>query len=406
MVIPTYNRAEFLRMGLLGLSRQSIPNEQFEVIVADDGSSDGTAEVVASFADSLRLTYYFQEDKGFRVAKARNEGARLAEGSILIFLDTGTLVGPDFVRHHLEAYADESSRQAVIGYAYAYRPEDPTPDLAETVSRLRPEEVVEHYGDDPQFRDIRHDAFTDCGFEPDRRAVPWILYWGTNCSVRAKDFWAVGGFDEDFCHWGVEDMEFGLRLHRAGVSLLALRQAWAIEGPHERDMADHMATNKINALLLLEKYPEPLCEIGWSLIMKDLLWPWEEEYRALDEWTAKAWDIPVAQEIAEALADLPHGSRAAVFGCGSDVQGLPPDTVLVDFDREVIDRIAAAGHHEDLHHAIGMRTLAAEASVSRVVVTSRLRGVWNRWAREILTEAHRLGEDVRVTWPTSEEGRR
>ncbi|OKI88964.1 hypothetical protein AMK10_32305 [Streptomyces sp. CB02058] len=78
VVMPTYNRAEFLRMGLLGLSRQSISNELFEVIVADDGSSDGTAEVVASFADSLRLTYYFQEDKGFRVAKARNEGARLA----------------------------------------------------------------------------------------------------------------------------------------------------------------------------------------------------------------------------------------------------------------------------------------------------------------------------------------
>src|SRR5579871_3703434 len=97
VVIPTYNRREQLRRTLDSLVAQRFPAAGFEVVVADDGSSDGTGDMVRSFEDRLAVRYWFQEDLGFRAAAARNAGARLATAPILAFLDAGTIAGPDFV---------------------------------------------------------------------------------------------------------------------------------------------------------------------------------------------------------------------------------------------------------------------------------------------------------------------
>src|SRR5437764_3267862 len=105
IVIPTYNRREMLRQALESLAGQDVPPGEFEVIVADDGSSDGTGEMVAALPGELPLRYRFQEDLGFRVAAARNAGARLATAPVLAFLDAGTVPGPGFVRGHLAAHA-------------------------------------------------------------------------------------------------------------------------------------------------------------------------------------------------------------------------------------------------------------------------------------------------------------
>jgi len=67
VIIPTYNRAELVRKMLDQLLRQDIPVDSFEVIVADDGSCDGTEQIVRSYADRLRIVYHFQEDEGMRV---------------------------------------------------------------------------------------------------------------------------------------------------------------------------------------------------------------------------------------------------------------------------------------------------------------------------------------------------
>ena len=77
VIIPTYNRSTLLKKTLDSLSIQSLNNDQYEVIVVDDGSSDNTAVIVDSFKTKLNISYYFQEDRGFRVAKARNIGIKM-----------------------------------------------------------------------------------------------------------------------------------------------------------------------------------------------------------------------------------------------------------------------------------------------------------------------------------------
>jgi len=83
VVIPTYNRASKIRRAVESVLAQSYEN--FEILVMDDGSTDNTAEVVASFADP-RITYRWEENFG-GPARPRNRGIAQAKGEWICFLD-------------------------------------------------------------------------------------------------------------------------------------------------------------------------------------------------------------------------------------------------------------------------------------------------------------------------------
>jgi validoxylamine A glucosyltransferase len=397
VVIPTYNRSGMLVRTLESLAGQRFPPEQFEVVISDDGSSDDTRDVARSFAQRLRLHYHFQEDLGFRAAQARNAGARLASAPVLAFMDTGTLAGPDFLRAHLNAHAAGSV--AVIGETFGYRPHEPTPGLAEAIATLAPAQIMSKYRALGSFRDWRDDELEGVGFDITRKAVPWLFFWGTNISVSAADFWRAGGFDEDFRSWGAEDLELGFRLHQLGIPFCFSQPAWAIETPHERDTEANVRSNQRNAAMLLRKHPEPVAEITWAVFMRDLLWPVETEYQALLSWTRQAKAQEIRDELELAAGQLPGpAARVVIIGCGASLPAsLPDGCALLDFDRELLGKAAAAagGRHED-HLAIGLRTAIPDRYADLVIVTSRVRGLWPRWHRELLAEARRIGRDVRL----------
>lgn len=94
VVIPTYNRAHLLPRCLESVLRQSF--QDFEVIVADDGSTDDSPQVVEQFAGaSVRLQYLSQENLG--AGDARNLGASVAHGNFLTFLDSDDEVNGDWL---------------------------------------------------------------------------------------------------------------------------------------------------------------------------------------------------------------------------------------------------------------------------------------------------------------------
>lgn len=82
VIIPTYNRQKWLEEILASIAVQTLPVEQFEVIVVDDGSKDGTREV-AHKAYPFRLRYFYQTNQGD--AAARNLGAKHSEAEFLVF---------------------------------------------------------------------------------------------------------------------------------------------------------------------------------------------------------------------------------------------------------------------------------------------------------------------------------
>ncbi|WP_426502770.1 glycosyltransferase [Dactylosporangium sp. McL0621] len=419
VVVPTHNRAEDLRLTLESLCGQTLPVDQYEVIVADDGSSDETRAVVNSFAGRLRLKYHFQEDLGARTAqvrdngvtRVRNAGARLAAAPLLVFLDCATLAGPDLLTAHLLVHTPPTvPGVACAGYVYAYPPrkvDDPDyacpAGLAEAVKTLTPQQVVDRYRDEPRFRDPRHGEFEKVGFDLSNRIFPEELLWSSNCSVPAADFWMVGGFDESFRGWGLDDIDLGYRLARNGTAIRLSMDGWAIEAPHERDGAVNFAGLLRNAQSFFDKYrfAEPTLELGW-LVMQPPGQPGlstlETLNRKVADWTRKCAGLTVTAELEKAFESIASDTRVAVFGAGAVVPAVGQSCVLADFDRQVVDRLLAdgAGTRHDVRHNVGIHTALPDKAVDTVLITSRLDGLWGAFGPAILAEAHRIGTHVSV----------
>lgn len=85
IVIPTYNRADRLKICLESLTKQTFTS--FEVLVCDDGSTDNTNEVIEQFSDKFDLTYLWEPNSG-GPAKPRNNGIDKAKGEWICFLDS------------------------------------------------------------------------------------------------------------------------------------------------------------------------------------------------------------------------------------------------------------------------------------------------------------------------------
>jgi glycosyltransferase involved in cell wall biosynthesis/peptidoglycan/xylan/chitin deacetylase (PgdA/CDA1 family) len=99
VVIPTYNRADQLRRCLDALATQSAPADAFEVIVVDDGSTDGTAELLDGYMGSLSLRVERQPNSG--QPAALNRGIDAAAGPYCLFLDDDIVATPTLVTEHI-----------------------------------------------------------------------------------------------------------------------------------------------------------------------------------------------------------------------------------------------------------------------------------------------------------------
>jgi validoxylamine A glucosyltransferase len=410
IVIPTFDRLPDLRRTLRSLAAQRCDPETFEVVVADDGSSERTMTVIKEYEDQLNLRYIYQRDDGFRAAAARNSGAALINAPLLAFLDHGVIAGPEYVNRVLAVFARSDRAPALLGYEYGYDPWNPFPELLPLLDRLPPEEAIR--GQSPRrIRDARHERFglpPDLPVDPDppgdglmdlsHLAAPWDLHWSGNLVLAAEDFWAVGGFADDYCTWGGEDIELGYRIWLRGVPHLMSRGAWGIETPREsRDTQVNRRAIYRNMVNFWRKHQDPAGELVWALYAQ-----WftaatinanttiEREMRALNAWRARSREQDVLPELER--ADIAACSRSvAVFGSGARLpeewtrRGLR--CAALDFDPELA---AAVGGR----HAIGARTSFEVGEFDQVLLTSRMSGL-SPFLRELaMEEAGRIGDQV------------
>ncbi|MEA2626350.1 MAG: hypothetical protein QOD06_2395 [Candidatus Binatota bacterium] len=108
VIVCTRNRSALLGGSLDSLSRQGFPAGEFEVLVVDNASTDGTAEVVASWqATSSTRSRYLREDR-IGLDHARNRGIAEAAGEIIVFLDDDARADPIWLETLLATFADPS----------------------------------------------------------------------------------------------------------------------------------------------------------------------------------------------------------------------------------------------------------------------------------------------------------
>lgn len=109
VIIPVYNGEEFLAEAVSSIRAQNY--QPLEIILVDDGSTDGTAKVVQELGDDIR--YLYQCNAG--PAAARNRGFDLAHGEFIAFLDADDVWPADRLQHHLALFGQSPDTTVVIG---------------------------------------------------------------------------------------------------------------------------------------------------------------------------------------------------------------------------------------------------------------------------------------------------
>lgn len=111
VIIPTYNGADVLRKSLETWTRQTMPTDEYEVIVVDNNSTEDIRGVVDSIRSSLTMRYVLEKTKG--ATAARHRGARESRGEYLVFADNDGLYNPECLEEILKVYQGNRDCAAV-----------------------------------------------------------------------------------------------------------------------------------------------------------------------------------------------------------------------------------------------------------------------------------------------------
>lgn len=194
IIVPAYNCIPALRQCLSALLAQV--GHEMEIIVVDDASTDATPTVAAEAG--VRIIH---APRNGGPGMARNLGAAIATGDILLFVDSDVVIGPGVLQRVVETFQQRPKMVALFG---SY---DDKPEAKSLVSTYR--NLLHHY--------------THQTGNPDA-----ATFWAGLGAVKRQIFLEVGGFDgERYYRPSIEDIELGYRLKRAGHSILLDRQLQA-----------------------------------------------------------------------------------------------------------------------------------------------------------------------------------
>ncbi|MGN0902812.1 MAG: glycosyltransferase, partial [Succinivibrio sp.] len=203
VIISTYNKPHQLELIFKALNYQT--DRQFEVIIADDGSSQETATLVSKMtvAATYPVTHVWQKDEGFRLSRIRNLAAKKAKGEYLIFLDGDCIPRPSFISTHRKL---AEKNMLVAGNRillkkdfseFVVTRQEPVWTYSFTkwvsvffkggINRLHPLIVF------PYFQKLRN------------LKNKWKKARGCNFALFKEDYYKVNGCDESFEGWGYED---------------------------------------------------------------------------------------------------------------------------------------------------------------------------------------------------------
>lgn len=231
VVVVSYNRERLLERCLDCLFQQNYPEDRYEIILVDDGSTDGTAKMVEKKSSPCQFKYFSHPER-LGQSKARNKGIKEAQGEVIIFIDSDAFAPPWFVAEHIKTHR-KNSDLIVDGPAI----------------NIKGKDNFIH----PPFNSLRV------------KLLAFFDFWGAsfitaNTSCGKKNLIRAGGFDEDFGKgFGWQDRELGLRLKKMGLRRVKNRKAYVLHYQMERNDLSQVAKKRRdrgeNAILYYKKHP-------------------------------------------------------------------------------------------------------------------------------------------------------
>lgn len=279
VIISTYNASRWLELSLEGFFGQHFSGP-YEIIIADDGSTEETLQMVERIAvrSSVPIVYVWQPDEGFQKCRILNKAIALAQGSILVFTDGDCI--PQF--NMLQVHAKMSKRRSFLTGGYLKLPEFLSSQISADAIK--------------DGRIFRASWLVSNGYTPSAKLLKLMMpkpldrlansltttrrTWnGHNSSCFREDAIAVNGFNE-MIQYGGEDVEFGCRLNHAGIygrhlrfSTIPLhlyhRHGYVTPGMLERSRALRERTNQSRIIRTTLGVDQWLCD-GGEVRLSDL----------------------------------------------------------------------------------------------------------------------------------------
>lgn len=241
IIISTYNAFDWLEKTLTGYEVQSF--QDFEIVIADDGSNEETVQKITNFiqGSSLMITHVWHEDNGFQKTKILNKAVLACKGEYILMSDGDCIPRQDFVEVH--------NKRKKVGHflsgGYFKLP-------METSMSISKKDIIEQncfdidwlkqHGLQPS--GIKASKITSRGFKAKflNTITPTTPSWnGHNSSGWKKDILATNGFDERM-QYGGEDRELGERLINAGIKPVQVRySAICVHLDHSRGYVNREA---------------------------------------------------------------------------------------------------------------------------------------------------------------------
>lgn len=205
VIVTTYNNPGYLRQVLTGYLAQSVMPT--ELLVADDGSGEETADVINEFRlqAPFPVIHIWHEDQGFRAAKIRNEACKATQSEYLVFSDGDCIPHTHFISDHLR-----TARRGCF---------------------IQGKRILVSKGMSPLFIYSSTIQSIIWCLKGELRGchhllrAPWVRLpvdglrgiRSCNMALFRDDLYAVNGFNQDFTGWGREDSELAVRLFNYGL---------------------------------------------------------------------------------------------------------------------------------------------------------------------------------------------
>lgn len=354
--ICTYNRRHVLVECLEAFCRQELRPGTFEIVLVDDGSSDGTDACLSALEYPVPVTHLRRENGG--LSAARNTGLEVARGEYVLFVNDDTIPRLDCVAEHLAAHRAArlvgEDRLAVLGTFEQPESEFPTA-LAQALVRS-------------------NTVFDYAGLDPSQRYDAW-KFWTCNVSVRLDMVREAGGFDPSFRHYGCEDTDLAVRLESLGMQVLYHPRARALHR-HEMDFEYLARRGRMVArayVRLVRKHPELLERWGNQSLRRETC---DEETRARASATAV---------VERACAELARIQPAELRPLGDEHSARAEAIIerLVGLLEQVSKSWWLEGNRDgmDEHGLGGFDELLADGSGPMLLETANARRLlaWPRW---------------------------
>ncbi|WP_216828285.1 glycosyltransferase family 2 protein [Alkalihalobacterium elongatum] len=328
IIIPSYNRYPLNLLSLYSLENQEFDLSKMEVILIDDHSTDQTTNL-KSYKPPYHFRYIRNNNKNLGRSRTRNLGIKLARGEILIFLDAEVIVEPNFVKAH---YQQHLSKESLVCIGKQYKklyscllPRFNQKQIEQVSSILQKKPRVQKrimreigtksldgknfnqsirnikqpiqllFKEDIKSINVLKDFSTNAmeynnllKAKANLPFLPWTSCVTMNLSIRKTVIEKVGGFEETFIGWGLEDYELGFKLYKSGVKIVVVNvTVYHQEHPMNREKIVEEAKNLVK---FQRKHP---CIDILVLSLKYLIVP--NRLKVMNDVVGEFYSLPIGQ---------------------------------------------------------------------------------------------------------------